>query len=190
MSVIEVLAGTLCLSILLAMSYAFARSAFTSVRVQDAKADAQEGTLMAVDLLTRELRMAGYSATGAPITGVRGADPERVEVATDFDGDGDSDETNELVAFSYNAEKRQLVRSTGGASPQPFVRNVPPGGLRFAFFDADGAEMLSPAGGMSLAERRRIHRIDVVLRTESPADPAGASPAVSIVSTSICLRNQ
>lgn len=189
-SLVELLTSMLLVSILTAMSYSFARGAFVSTRVQEASSDTQEVTLMAMDLLTREVRMAGCSAVGTPITGVRAAAAEQVEVATDFDGDGDSDEANELIAYSYNETKRQLVRATGGASPQPLLRNVPPGGLRFSFFDANGAEIAIPSGAMPLESRRRIHRIDVVLRTELPADPAGGGPAAFTLSSSICLRNQ
>jgi hypothetical protein len=182
--------STMFLAILMAISYSFARAAFLSVRAQDAKSDAQEVMLIAVDLLTRELRLAGFSAAGQPLEAVRIAACERVEVAADFDGDGATDGPNELIAYSYNEEKRQLVRATGGASPQPLVRNVPPGGLRFAFFDAAGSEILAN-GTLALEQRRRIHRIDVVLQVESPnADAASGEPLVLAVSTSICLRNQ
>ena len=190
-SFVELLASTLLISLLMAMSYGFARSAFVSARVQEAKSDAQEVAFMAVDLLTREVRMAGFSAAGKPMVGVLVAAAEHVEVSSDFDGDGDSDEANELIAYSYNDTKHQLVRATGGASPQPLVPNVPPGGLHFSFFDASGAGIPIPGGGLPLEERRRIRRIDVVLRTQSAdADLAGALPSISTLSSSICLRNQ
>jgi Tfp pilus assembly protein PilW len=189
-SLVELMISTLLLAILMAISYSFARAAFLSIRAQDAKSDAQEVMLMAVDLLTRELRLAGFSAAGGPLEAVRSAARERVEVAADFDGDGATDGPNELIAYSYNEEKRQLVRATGGASPQPLVRNVPPGGLRFTFFDASGSEIPSDCA-MAADQRKRIHRIDAVLQIESPnADAVGDAPSVSTVSTSICLRNQ
>jgi hypothetical protein len=188
--VVELLTSMLFVAILMAMSYTFARGALISARVQETTSDAQEVIVMAMDLLTRDVRSAGFSAAGTPIAGVRLAAAEHVEVATDFDGNGDSDGPNELIAYSYNETKRQLMRATGGASPQPLLRNVPPGGLRFTFFDTNGAEIVIPADAMPLASRRRIHRIDVVLRTELPAGPAGAGPFLSTLSSSICLRNQ
>ena len=145
---------------------------------------------MAMDLLTREVRMAGYSAAGLPLAAVRVADAEQVDVATDFDGDGLSDDPNELVSYGYNEAKRQLVRATGGASAQPLLRNVPPGGLRFSFFDASGLEIAIPVGGLPAVARQRVHRIDVALRTELPAeDPVGVT-FVSSLTSSVCLRNQ
>jgi hypothetical protein len=189
-SLVELMISTMFLTIVMAISYSFARAAFFSVRAQDAKSDAQEVMLMAVDLLTRELRLAGFSAAGRPVEAVRIAAPQSVAVAADFDGDGATADPNELIAYSYNEEKQQLVRATGGASPQPLVRNVPPGGLRFTYFDA-GGEDIPADGGLALEQRRRIHRIDVVLQVESPnADAAHGEPLVSTVSASICLRNQ
>jgi hypothetical protein len=189
-SLVELMISTMFVTVLMAMSYTFARAVFLSVQTQDAKSDAQELLLMAMDLLTRDLRPAGFSASGQPLEAVRAATRERVEVAADFNGDGATDDPDELIAYSYSAEKHELMRATGGASPQPLVPNVPAGGLRFAFFDANGSEIPSD-GALAAGQRRRIHRIDVVLQTElSNADAAGREPPVSAVSTSICLRNQ
>jgi Tfp pilus assembly protein PilW len=189
-SLVELMISTMFLSLLMAMSYSFARAAFLSVRAQDAKSDTQEVLLMAVDLLTRELRLAGFSAAGRPLEAVRTAARDHVAVAADFNGDAATDDPNEIIAYSYNLEKQQLVRATGGASPQPLVRNVPPGGVRFTFFDRNGHE-LSTDGTLPLEQRRRIHRIDVVLQVESPdTDGARRGPLVSTVSASVCLRNQ
>jgi len=189
-TVIELLTSMLFVSILMTMSYTFARAALTNARVQETTSDTQEVILMAMDLLTREVRMAGYSAAGLPLSAVRVADAEQVEVATDFDGDGLSDDPNELVSYGYNEAKRQLVRATGGASAQPLLRNVPPGGLRFSFFDASGLEIALPVGGLPAVARQRVHRIDVALRTELPAEDPGGVTFVSSLTSSVCLRNQ
>lgn len=189
-TLLELLTSILFVSILMAMSYSFARSALMNARVQETTSETQEVILMAMDLLTREVRMAGYSAGGPPIFAVRVAEAEQLEVATDLDGDGSSGGPNELVSYGYNEVKRQLVRATGGASAQPLLRNVPPGGLRFSFLDADGLEIAIPAGGLPQAARQQIHRIDVALRTEIPAEQAGGAPFVSSMTGSVCLRNQ
>ncbi|MFN8627442.1 MAG: hypothetical protein U0587_15880 [Candidatus Binatia bacterium] len=189
-TLLELLTSMLFVSILMAMSYSFARSALMNARVQETTSETQEVILMAMDLLAREVRMAGYSAAGPPISAVRVAAAEQLEIATDLDGDGSSDGPNELVSYGYNEVKRQLVRATGGASTQPLLRNVPPGGLRFSFLDADGLEIAIPAGGLPQAARQQIHRIDVALRTEIPAEQAGGAPFVSSMTGSVCLRNQ
>ncbi len=188
-SLVELLVSTVFVSILMGMSYSFARAVFQNVQMQEAKSDAQEVVLMAVDLMTRELRLAGFSAAAQPLLAVRVADPQTIQVATDFDGDGQSDGTNELVTYSYNEAKQQLVRATGNASPQPLVSHVAPGGVAFSYFDAAGAAV-DATGGMALDDRRRIHRIDVRLQTELPNNDGAGRTVTSTVSASVCLRNQ
>ena len=190
-SLVEVLTSMLFVSILSAMSYSFTRVALRSARIQEVKSEAQEVTVMALDVLSRDLRAAGFSATAAPVAGVRSAGREHVEVACDLDGNGDTAGANELIAYSYSDLKHQLMRATGGTSPQPFVFNVPSGGVRFSYFDADGREIPTSAGDLTAQQCRRIHRIDVQLRVEIPnPSPDDSTPLTSTVSSSICLRNQ
>jgi len=186
-----VLTSSLFVSILVTMSYGFTRAALQSWRIQEAKSEAQEVTVMGLDVLARDLRLAGFSATAAPLVGIRSAGRDHIEVASDLNGDGDTADANELIAYAYDDLKQQLTRATGGASPQPFVLNVPSGGVRFSFFDANGSELSTAAGDLTAAECRRIHRIDMVLRVDIPnPSPDESTPLTSTVSSSVCLRNQ
>jgi hypothetical protein len=145
-------------------------------------------TVLALDMLVREVRRAGFSAAAAPLTGVRSAAAARIEVACDLNGDGDVADSNELIAYSYDPQTHQLMRATGGASPQPLVRNVV--ALHFAFFDADGIELVPSGEGLPAEHRRRIRRIDVQLSAELPnPDPLAGRPLASTVATSVQLRN-
>lgn len=190
-SLVEVLLSMLFVSLLGALSYGFARAALTSARVQEANSEVRDTAAMAVDVLTREVRMAGFSAGGTPLAGVIAAARERVEVAADFDGDGQTTGANEHIAYSYDPEKHALLRATGAASPQPLAVNLAAGGVAFSYFDAQGREIAAAAPGLSLDERRRIRRIDVVLRVEvANPDPSVAAPLRSVGAASICLRNQ
>jgi hypothetical protein len=189
-SLVELLTATVFVSTLTAMSYTFARAALMSARMQEVKSEAQEVTAMTLDILTHDLRMAGFSAAGTPLTAVRVAESDYVEVASDFNGDGDTADSNELIAYSYNEEGHQLMRATGGGSPQPLARNVPADGVRFSFFDAHGTELVGRRG-MTAEERRRIHRIDVALRVQlAHPDPNARMPVTVAMSSSVCLRNQ
>ena len=190
-SLVELLTSTLFVSILMAMSYGFARAALISARVQEVKSEAQEATVMALDVLTRELRMAGFSAAAQPLAGLLAANAQSVEVGSDLNGDGDLNDANEDIGYSYDPQQALLMRATGGASPQPFVHGVPRGGLHFSFFDAGGAEIPVPTGGLSAGDRLRVHRIDVLLQVELTNPEARATrPLTSTVSCSVGLRNQ
>lgn len=190
-SLVEVLVSTVFVSILMAISYSFARAALMATRVQAVKSDAQETTVMALDVMARELRMAGFSGAGATLQALRAAGPDRVEVAMDLTGDGDTDDSNERIAYSYDVDARQLRRATGGASPQPFIGNVAPSGFQLSYFDGAGAEIPTGSTGMTSEQLLRVHRIDVALQVQFPnPDPNVAAPLRAAVSTSVCLRNQ
>jgi hypothetical protein len=188
-SFVELLTSTLLVCILSAMSYGFARAALRSARVQEAKSETQEVAALALDVLSHELRMAGFSAAGQPLVGVRAAGPERVQVVADLNGDGDTADSNEVVTYTYDGDKRQLMRATSDGSPQPFARHVPAGGVRFSFYDATGAEI--PAESMTLADRQRIHRIDTTLVLELPGpDQESTQPLRTSATSTVYLRNQ
>lgn len=190
-SLVELLVSTVFVSVLTAISYSFARGALMSARLQEVKSEAQQVTVMALDMLARDLRMAGFSAAGKPLVGLRAATQDRVEVACDLNGDGDTADSNEVIAYGYSEDKHQVTRATGGGSPQPLVRNVPSGGLRFSYFDAGGVQLAAEGGGATAEECRRIHRIDVLLSVQlANPDPNVAAPLTSTVSSSVSLRNQ
>ena len=190
-TLIELLSSTLLLAILMAMSYEFARAALISARVHEVKSEAQELAVMTVDVVTHELRMAGFSAAGRSFPGVTVAAAERVEIASDFNGDGDTADANETIAYSYNARDRELMRATSGGSPQPLARNVPPQGVRFRYFDSSGDELVAVTVGLGATERGQVHRIDMLLRVElDNPNPYATTPIRTSASTSVYLRNQ
>jgi len=169
------------------MSYTFARAALMSARVQEVKSEAQEVTVMALDILTRELRTAGCGTVAKPVAAVRIAATDRIEVASDLNGDGDIADSNEIIAYNYDVTKQSLMRATGGGSPQPLVKNIARDGVRFTYFDGQGTEI--DAGSTSV-DRARIRRIDVMLNVEIPnPDPLAAAPLTSKVAGSVALRN-
>jgi hypothetical protein len=144
---------------------------------------------MVVDLMRREVRMAGFGGGGRPIAGIRTARRDALAVASDVNGDADTDDPNELVAYAYDAARAQLVRGTGGAPPQPFVSDVPPGGVEFRYFAADGAE-LPPVASPDATQSAAIRRVDVCVRVERRNPNPGASrPLRSVIRAAICRRN-
>ncbi len=188
-SLAELLTGMLFLSIVSAMSYSFARAALMSAQLQAAKSEAQEVALSALDVLVREVRMAGFSAAAAPVVGIRAAGVSHVEVASDLNGDGDVADSNELIGYSLDDTAHVLTRATGGGSPQPVARNV--SALRFVFLDDTGAEILPLAGDLSAEQCGRVRRIDVLLSIELPnPDPLVSRSVTSMVTASVQLRNR
>jgi len=185
----EVLVATLFVSILSVMTVSFVRTALLSVRTLAVKSAVQEEVVMVVDLMRREVRMAGFGGSGSPVVGIRMARRDAMTVASDVTGDADTDDANELMTYAYDAARAQLVRGTGGAPPQPFVSDVPPDGVEFRYFAADGTELPAVASPDAL-QSVAIRRVDVRVQVERPNPVPGAPrPLRSVIRAAICRRN-
>lgn len=67
----------------------------------------------AMDLVTREVRLAGYNPKGAEIQGIT-YDPSALGIVADLNGDGDTTDSNENVVYAHDAATLRLTRNTGG----------------------------------------------------------------------------
>ena len=117
----------------------------------------------AMDMMTREIRMAGYDPTGAGFDGITYS-TSQLQIRSDLDGSGSTDGTNENIRYAYYDEHSsypyQIKRKTGGGYFQPFAENI----QSFTF------EYLDNSGGTTTttADIRQI-RITIKART-SKAD--------------------
>jgi hypothetical protein len=129
-----------------------------------------------VQLIVADLREAGYSPAGGLGNGLRRAEPDAVELVRDLSGDGDTDDANEQVGYRYDAGRRALMRSFGGAPPQPLLTDIPGDGVRFRYLAGDGT-LLASAAPLDEAARGRVRRVTVHVAVEIPhPDPAFTQP--------------
>jgi type II secretory pathway component PulJ len=188
MTLAEALTATIFVSWVSAMSYSFTRAALHNARAQEARRELEQAHVLAADILMRELRQAGFSAAGELLSGVRSASARHIEVAADLNGDGDVDDANERVSYRYDADKRCIMRATGGGSPQPFLRNVPEDGFRLQYADRDG-QWLGTGGAVDAESRARIASIMIHLEVAGvPPDRSSLRPAQ--VELNVSLRNR
>ena len=189
-TLVELLVAMLLLAILGAYAYGFVRAALASVRVQEVRAEAVGVTALALAMWAQEVRLAGFDAAGRRPVGLRVATATALTVATDLNGDGDSDDPHELVAYAYDAARGAVTRATAGGTAQPFATDVAADGLRFRYFDAAGGAVAAPADGLSLDDRRRVRAIRVDLRVALPHPAPSAPGPVPVWATStVHLRN-
>lgn len=113
----------------------------------------------AMDMISRELRLAGYDPTDIGLIGIPYS-ADQLQVLADLDGDGLTTSPNEDIIYKYNLEDMQITRNTGGGD-QPFAENA----QEFAFDYLD-------ANGSSTADAAQIRQVKIALtiRTEKP-DP-------------------
>lgn len=187
-TLVELMIGIFATALFAAGVQQFARTMLRGVRVLEAAAEAQEAARLGAQLIAGDLRDAGFSPTGALGNGLRRAAPDAVAIVRDLNGDGDSDDANEAVAYAYAGDRRCLLRAPGGAPPQPLLNDVPDGGLRFSFLAADGAAL--GGGELDPAARALVRRVVVHLAIEVPnPDPTAARPLRAEQQATVALRN-
>ncbi len=186
-SLAEVLVSTFFLSLFAAMLFQFNRAVLSSVRLQETCGEAQETARVAIDVMTRELRSSGYSGRGLPLVGLRIATSEHVELQADLNGDGDTDDANEVVGYAYDAERAALVRSTGNAPPQPMLDHVPDGGFLLHYRDGNNLQL---PDDLDAAARARVHQVEISLRVVYPnPNPGQSAPVIVRQHGVVQLRN-
>jgi type IV pilus assembly protein PilW len=139
--------------------------------IQEQIAEMQETARVAMDIMTREIRMAGYDPTGSASAGMVTASSNSLTFTLDTtdDGgtgspDGDTGDSNEYVTYSlYTTDGIQKLgrKSTASATNQPVAEHVQ--SLAFEYWDAAGAATTTPANV------RRV-KVTIVVRTSKP-DP-------------------
>ncbi len=112
-----------------------------------------------MDMITREVRMAGYDPAGAGFVGIP-YNSSQLQIIADLDGDASTAGPNENITYSYDGTNLRIVRNTGGGN-QPFAENVQ--GFTFEYLDTSGV-------ASSITANIRQIKITITTRTGKP-DP-------------------
>lgn len=96
----------------------------------------------AMDMIGREVRMAGYDPKGAGFFGIP-YDASKLQIRADLRGDGtndgpdgDTSDPNEKITYKYYEATHQIKRKTGGGNFQPFAENIE--AFTFAYLNSSG----------------------------------------------------
>ena len=171
-------------------------SAFISQRktyaVQEQIAEMIQTARASMDMITREIRMAGYAPSGTlqkndptetggiPFVGIP-YDTSQLEIVVDIDddagngeGDGDTGDPNEDIVYRFydatdSTYPNQIKRRTGSGFFQPFAENIE--AFTFAYLDADGNATTTTA------DIRQI-QVTITART-AEQDPDYSDPTYS-----------
>ncbi len=137
-----------------------------SYDVQEQVTEMVQTARAAMDMMTREIRMAGYDPARAGFEGVS-YNATQLRVNADLRGDnpsdppdGDTNDSNEDIMYSYDSNNFQIDRNTGGGN-QPFAENID--SFTFGYIDGNG----NPT---TISADIRQVRVTVTARTAKP-DP-------------------
>lgn len=124
---------------------------------QEQVAEMQQNIRAALDIMTREVKMAGYDPTGNAGAGITTVSAGQFGFALDSNGDGDTADSGEIIDFGFSAaagndvdrngipdtvsngvpDALDLGRQTGGAGGyQPIAENIQ--AIEFRYLDKDG----------------------------------------------------
>lgn len=183
-SLIELMVAMVAGLVLLAAVYSVFTMQNKELKKQEQITEMQQNARIAMDMMSRELRMAGYgpgtfvrcagttTATNAPCLGITAANANSISFTMDgVDGtsDGDRDDPNENITYDvYTSGGVPALgrKSSTTASKMPVVENV--SALAFTYLPATGTTATT-----NLADIRRI-QISITTRTAN-IDPATGS---------------
>jgi type IV pilus assembly protein PilW len=105
----------------------------------------QQNARAAMDLISREVKSAGYKPTGAAVVGVAYSTTE-LRIRADLDGDGAiNDTSDEHLVYTFDNANQQIKRAYGvvGATPEVLANNVT--AFTFNYLDSTGATTTTQA---------------------------------------------
>ncbi len=143
-----------------------------------ARIETQQGARAAIDRLTQDIRGAGYGGPPADFSAVAVAEPSRVVLQSDLNGDGLISDSGETIAWRLADDG--VLRRDAGAGGQPIVNGVAT--FTLTYLDADGAITTIPSA---------VGAVRIQLATHPSRPPAAATAGIiSALATTVYLRNR
>jgi type IV pilus assembly protein PilW len=130
----------------------------------------EQNTRGALDVITRELKMAGYNPNGATLTGVTHS-MSQLRIQADLDGSGGFPTgANEDIIYSHDATNKQILRN--GVALADNITT-----FTFNYLKADGITLATSSG-----EVRQV-TINITARTAKPDPNSGGYRTYSVTAT-------
>jgi len=169
-SLVELLVAMIVGSLILALvcsTFLFQQKTYD---VQGQLTDMIQSARATMDIMTREIRMAGYDPAEANFTGVPYSTTQ-LQVLADLNADGDTSDMEESITYAFDSYNYRILRTcvvlNGGSPPALVTVNAPLAteveAFDFAYLDEDGSSTTSAAD---------IRQIQIIMRfrTKNP-DP-------------------
>jgi Tfp pilus assembly protein PilW len=202
---IELMAGTALSLILLSSIVTFQQAQLKANATQSLYSESQNITRTAIDLMSRELRMAAYDPKGTAIVplspgptcpgvvqGIVSATPTSIRFQQDLNNDGAIGAAGEDVTYALS--NGDLTRKDGASAAVSVVTGLGSSGLSFRYFDGSNPPIeLVPAGtppALNQGQRACVNKIRMVV-SASIANPYNASlPLLSSAESEVAIRNR
>ncbi len=186
-SLVELLVVIAMISVMLAALVGLFTNLSKSYTTEEVRANAQQDLRATMDLMVRDIRMAGLNppASGNFNFGIEDATPIKVLFTMDSEAGGSFNgafDPNSYERITYEFNNNQLWQTQDAGTPQPVIDNVT--ALTFTYWDENGAQ-IDPVSTAN--DRSNIREIRVMLTVQLPAGAKGT--VTRTLDTRIQCRN-
>jgi len=184
-SLTELLVSSFVASVILASLVGFAAAERRFFHRAQEQLTANQTLRLILDVLSRDLRQAGFDARGTAVEPVVAATSTTLVLQQDDDGDGIVDTgSTEIITYAFRPEAGTLSRVVGRQS-MPLVTGLPADGFQLSYMDSAGAALDPDTGGLDATDRAAIRRV----RVDLLARATSGEPLAGVV-TDVALRNR
>lgn len=131
-TLIELLITMLISGIVIASIYSAFQSQQNSYIAQDQVAEMQQNIRAGLDMMTREIKMAGYDSTGKAEAALVAINASSINFTMDLNEDDDVVDSGENITYALDTVDKEITRNT-----QPIAQNIEE--LEFVYLDEDDA---------------------------------------------------
>lgn len=185
-TLIELLIALALSGIVVGAIYSLYATQSRSYVAQDMVSEMQQNARVAMDMMSREIRMAGYDPTGTAGAGIVVAGPDYIQFTADLTDDGDVVDSKENIAYrlydSGNDGDLDLGRISGGGRIQPVAENIE--NLIFVYDLTNGTTTSNPANPQHI----RSLQIAITART-AEVDPGSGDYWRLTLTSEVLPRN-
>ena len=174
-AIVELLISMAVISAIIGSMFSFSIAQRKYFAVQEEVSEMTQNTRAAMEMISSELTMAGYSPSGAVFPGIP-YNVSQLEIYADLTGDGDLLDSNENIIYIYEASSKSISRNTGGGK-QPFAESIQ--SFTFQYLDDQG-------NSTTVTEKIRQIRLIITGQTTKP-DPLYATNSGYRIYTLISL---
>jgi prepilin-type N-terminal cleavage/methylation domain-containing protein len=166
-TLVEVLVCMAIMSILFGTVYRSFDIFNRSYTKENVKAGIQQRTRIGIDLMARDIRLAGLDPLGTANAQIIAADTENIQFSADLNYDGDVNDPFENITYTLNGDLLRQTSDLGtGFITDTLLDNID--ALAFTYLDASDTPMAAPVGNP-----QDIRSVIVSLTMQRPAGRDG-----------------
>ncbi len=177
-TLVELMACILIAGVLLAGIYYVFISQQEAFSAQEQVAEMTQNIRGALDLMTREIRLAGYKSSTGTFNGIQTASANSIRILADLNQDGGTSGANEDITYTYDTGTMQIWRNDVSL---PIADNIT--NLSFSYTLVDGTVTPNPSNPANI---RKV-TITITART-TIHDHAGVYRTITL-NTDVTPRN-